>query len=874
MPDILNSDGTVDKALLERAHELQDNLKAPPISDEELAQDAAKIKKLFADKKVGELYKAERVDKLQERIFMLAARDHENFDRRLKNVEEIFDERRATLRSLSNVARQKYEIRKFELSPGEMNVVDFMSQVEGRVPIDGTEPRWRGRDDIYGPNNPAYDMMGLNNIQGLKKGTDYGDAVGRNTWSWIGGSEDEIRAVQNRDTPIIHTRMPPKSYRNIVFDTEVRTLDEIKVNSQRLENFLETGIGNPLTEAEKKKLNVRNQSLHRLSNVVESVGDLVHQTVNWAGKGIIHKSKAADDDRYRNYLQKRSALLAQMAWSMGNNSRDGAAHTRVLKAINDVLQGSDDVMDQAIFAKMQTIITNEIKAEDAATKEELEDFNKKMQSLNKKMLDGLQGQVNTEDEMWKYRVLQVFLLVTPLGAFSVAGQLFNYLDPLIELIGPIFDAHTSLSEGIASMTSSKVLGPFGKIAEFVRLDEGIEIVLDKTPILSDLLDVVDYALDSNIVQSGMATAAPLKDAPLVFAGIAAVNSFFRFDAELTHHQKTRKFIDEQEKTLEDEIRRFQTERESGREKDDDRGISDADALKPKNLGLKKRLQLFAEKRFTGLKEANLDAEVARFVADVAKNNPDILDKIFQGLSLKDKEKDADGKDVDVTKSITELQNEGKLKSSFDVIKLLEASSDEVRKGFLNKVMVLERLENNKSDDDLAQYIFRDKDLLIERFGDLSVTGRNGVEKKLSDLHKDGELNAKEDCLQILAIADNDAFKKTISRDCVLMNEEYKKITQSEQQTFLNQQITKMNNQFIIKSADAIGIRTREKDDNGAVMNYDAKCKYLESEIKEADAKYLFGLAQERIPSPTPTKPTLSPLNGQTPFFNIGSAISA
>ena len=661
--------------------------------------------------------------------------------------------------------------------------------------------------------------------------------------------------------------MPPKNYRNIVFDTEVKTLDEIKVNSERLGIFLDTGIGAPLTDQEKKKLGVRNPTLHVLSNIVESAGDLVHQTVNWAGKGIIHKSKAADDDRHKNYLQKRSALLAQMAWAMGNNSRDGAAHTRILKAMNDALEGSDDIMDQAVFAKMQTIIANEIKAEDGATKEEMEDFNKKIQELNQKMLKGLQEQVNTEDEMWKYRVLQVFLLVTPLGAFSVAGQLFNYLDPLLELIGPIFDAHTSLSEGIASMTSSKVLGPFGKIAELVHLDEGIEIVLDKTPILSDLLDVVDYALDSNIVQSGIAEVSPLSSSPLVFAGIAAVNSFFRFDAELTHHKKTRTFIDEQEKTLEDEIKRFQKEKEIGREKDDDRGISEADALKPKNLGLKNRIKIFAEKRFAGLKESNLDAEIARFIAETANNNPDVLPEIFHGLSLKDK----DEKGQDVIKSIATLQSEKKLKSAFDVIKLLEASDEATRKGFLDRVMFLEGLASKKSDMELVDHacVFN-ADQLLKRFGDPSIKNGKGGSKNLSDLLAGGELSTPQDFIKILSIPENAEFKKALGHDTVLMNRDYHPPkSPSEQKDLSEKQIERMNREFIFKSANAAGIRSKEKNDKGEVMDEKAKSVYLETELKAADTEYLFGLAQQRIPGASPSNPTLSPLNGQSPFFNNG-----
>ena len=149
MPDILNSDGKVEKALLEYAQNTQESLKITPSSGAKLAQCAKKVKKLFADKKVGELYKADRINSLEEKVFMLAVKDPANFDRRLSNLEEIFDERRSTLRSLNNVSRQKYEIRKYELSPGEMNVGDFVSQVESRIPLE-EHGRWMARNNRYG----------------------------------------------------------------------------------------------------------------------------------------------------------------------------------------------------------------------------------------------------------------------------------------------------------------------------------------------------------------------------------------------------------------------------------------------------------------------------------------------------------------------------------------------------------------------------------------------------------------------------------------------------------------------------------------------------------------------------------------------------
>ena len=379
---------------------------------------------------------------------------------------------------------------------------------------------------------------------------------------------------------------------------------------------------------------------------------------------FIGDSKASDRDIYKNFLARKNELISHMLSKAGPNAHDNSFYLRVLQKVNSTLAGSDEIMDQATFQKMQKLIADEIKLEDKAVKAELNAFNEKLKDMNDSMLEGLQKHVDEDDRLLKYRFLQVFLLLTPIGAFSIAGSVFSYMDPLMELIGPLFEAGKTLGEGLGDMASSEVLGPLGKITEAFRVDEAIQLFFDETPIVNNVCEIFDFVTDNDFVQNALGVASPLQSSPLALLGIAMAYSFSRADTEMTKYKKDSDYNKSHQKALEEIFKKFEKGQEIGFEKDDKGNIVIASEgfKNGKHAGLEERIDRFSRKKMEASKEANHDAKLLSFISE----NADELNDLFNGLEFKIK----DGGGNSVAQSMSEI-----LKSN-DKRKLFEILNDE------------------------------------------------------------------------------------------------------------------------------------------------------------------------------------------------------
>lgn len=555
-------------------------------------------------------------------------------DERDEFLSKILAERAAVVRHLKNVKRQEAEIKGFELNPGKANVAELATQMQEMLPYEGAGPKWRARHHGYG------------------------DGVGSNFWSFAGGSEREVREILERDEPIIHTKMPDKNYRNNVIDGKRRVVDEIRVNERRLEVFLAEG--RDLTPEEEQETRKRSQLGHRLSNLGEScLGGLLDLT-GAAGRGLLSKSKASEDPRHEKYLQNRNELLSQVLWRLDPKS---ASYPEILKKVNSALATSPDLMDQATFANMQNLITAEIAKETGVNEKDVKEFNDKIQKLNGDMLSGLQKRVDSEDDMWKYRVLQAFLILTPIGGFSLLGNVFSWVDPFAQLVGPVFDGSTSLSDGIASMATSDVLGPFGDIADALGIDDAISWLLENIPVVSEFGDVFDALTDNEMAQNLFGTIAPMLNSPIIPLYVAGVYSIMRTDTEVKHYCDVSDFKEAKEKELQTAFDAFK----------------ETTAGKP----LEDRIKIFAQARLNIMKKANAEAELAKFVFGASDEEL----KIFDGLKL--------GAGAD-QKDLSTLKQEGKFPTAvaaFTSLSSNPAVRDECLKRFL--------LFRNVADDRVA-----------------------------------------------------------------------------------------------------------------------------------------------------------------------------
>ncbi len=696
--------------------------------------------------KIPELYQKEYIDLIKEKLrdnFIKICGDDKAesnaahaiaIKEQLEIAKKIFDERSDNIRCWKNVKRQEYEIRRFELKPGQVKLGNLMTQMADNMPF-------VNEDGNYASNRNG---VASHNIYG-------GDevAVGVSPYSFIGGSkfriESEIDRVKYRDNALIHTSMPPKAYRNIVFDTRVSVLDDIKINDNRLKVFLEEGRGD-LTPEERAGIKTRNKTWNRVSNNFEEFGETIHQITEWAGRGVLSSSKASDSVTYKDFLTRRNELISNMLWKAGPNAQDSSFYLKVLNKVNSALAGSDDIMDQATFQKMQKLITDEIKVEDTAVKAELDAFNKKLNDMNDSMLAGLQEHVDEDDRLWKYRCLQIFLLLTPIGAFSIAGQVFSYIDPFMELIGPLFDAGKTLGEGLGDMASSDVLGPFGKIAEAFRIDDGIQLFFDKTPIVSNLCEIFDFLTDNDLVQNALGAASPLQFSPIALLAPAVLYSFFRADAEITQYQKISTYQESQQKALEEIFKTFEKGRKSGFEKDGKGNIVIAtkDFKYGQHAGLEERVNKFSAKRMATLKEANLDAKLVSFVSDSA--NADKLAELFDGLQFKIKDVGCNIENYPMSKilenggekkffEILHDVNSDAKKEALDRFLLFSATQDST-KSFAENLTVFRQ---ERSDADKKKLCDKSiKDLNDEFINESAIKLNLTTSKKLQEIYKEKE----------------------------------------------------------------------------------------------------------------------------------------
>lgn len=462
-------------------------------------------------------------------------------------------------------------------------------------------------------------------------------------YSILGENQREIDQVLDSPGPDVFLEPPSKTYQNLVIDSKKKAEKEAKVANANIRSLMDSG--RLLTKEEESVYGVENRKLERTKNALEFFGHGVQKFAGSALRGMLKDSKATEDSRAAQYAQLRNELLARVMMKIGPGMKDNTFYLRALKRVNDALGTSGDILDHETFVRMQKLISDEIEAEGKVNAEEMEKMNKSLQGLEREMLKDLQGLVDKEDQMWKGRLLQMFLLLTPLGAFSAIG-LTSYMGFFTDLLGPLFDGALSVGEGLGKIASSdsinigkKIFGEdnflgqyflnFGDYIRYAHIDEAIEFLVDETPVIKDVTGVVDTLTDSEIFQEGKGLASPLSGAPILEIGAAVIYSAWRLPGEVDH------YLDNDPKSKDNSVKKFKEKSSTKLES----AINEAVANIDKNTtgeALKKRLTAFDAKKLQIEKEINLCGELAKFIVEVVSAK-DGREKIFDGIKFRTKD---------------------------------------------------------------------------------------------------------------------------------------------------------------------------------------------------------------------------------------------
>jgi len=472
----------------------------------------ADVEKFFSEADFAGLYSAESKKVIEEsaveRCVEDAQRlglDHNVTIKKMRNIllgEPGRPSRKDLIKYIQNLQRQQNEVKKYDANPAAIDWPKMVEQMWGRIPL-----------SVNG-----HERVRLNKIA-------YGADVQNNPMPLH---------LRDKDKPIIHAKPLHKNgfmdfgrddyYKEL--EAATKTIEGgLKANSERLKAVLEGR--KDLSFEEENAIILKSQD-GTFAKAAKAAGRRAHAVSQALGKGMWSNSDAKEDSRFRSHVRKRNAMVADLLQYL-DQSKVGSAH--LMKMIDQNLEG---VFDDATFKEITNWIAAKMKAEDAENSEAIKKYTEEMQKVNGAMLEAMKKHVSEEDTMWKFRALQLFLLISPFAAFSAFGAIFNYINPLSQLVTPIFTSG-HVASGIGSIVSSPVFGPIGDLFQAIKLDTAVTWLLDNVPIVNnvcEVFDVLNNAVFSNVVDVLM----PLLGSPLLPLGIGLGYSAHRLaNKEFPHY---------------------------------------------------------------------------------------------------------------------------------------------------------------------------------------------------------------------------------------------------------------------------------------------------------------------------------------------------
>ena len=505
-----------------------------------------------------------------------------------------------------------------------------------------------------------------------------------------------------------------------VFDAETQARKEAYATDQRLSHLIATGQDLSADEIAKARAKaVVSEGERKSTKLGKELAYGLTEAVKALGKGIYSESDPVKSSYHKNYVKKNETLINTVLSRLDKRSSN---YSLVAKALADALKKHGTWAETASIDQLINFLVDEAKKVETVDTANLDKLNDDLQKFNSAMKDAMmsdgkldgtsKGILKEKDDMLKYRFLQFISLATPFGFFSI----FDYLDPLAEIFGLVFDGTTSVAEGVASTSTASFLGPLGKLMEMAKVDKVLQWTFENTPVVAQLFDLVDALTDNQIAQGIGETVGPgIVGSPLTGIGIAYVFSIFRTSAEINHYKKVNSFLDAEDKKVKDVIDATIAEQKKLHESGGTVKVGGKDVSV---LGATK----LAEQMFNINKKRNVDVELISCLSNLrwsAKNRPTetkaLFDKVFAGVKFKDGGADKDlwtlmeEKKLNACEAINEFLNnvpaaedasKNKLRTQFLLLSgMLEAYKKEGYFGELLEKKVLERFDGVTKDAD-------------------------------------------------------------------------------------------------------------------------------------------------------------------------------
>ena len=302
--------------------------------------------------------------------------------------------------------------------------------------------------------------------------------------SLSGGTKEERDFLTNNTIHRVITAPIPAQEKRLIKNMLEASNREADYYENSIKNLIEHGL-----VLDEKTFEI-SKPLTLAKEIIHNVGD----ALNWVGQGIFAPPTRPEETRtWQKHAEYRNKLL-QNYYKNLNPDRDGAFRIKYRELLQQGFSNSfyNQLLNEEEFNKMVEIVKKYADEQETEKFRNLDQLEKNLTDANEKILGKAEEIALKEDEIWKYKMLQMVIAFSPLAPLNV-------LNHIGDIIAPIKD----------------FLDLFG-------VDTVIDWLLHDSP-LKFVTETFDFAKDS--VSPILNSASNLSDSPiagLIIDGVAGL----------------------------------------------------------------------------------------------------------------------------------------------------------------------------------------------------------------------------------------------------------------------------------------------------------------------------------------------------------------
>lgn len=340
------------------------------------------------------------------------------------------------------------------------------------------------------------------------------------------------------------------------------SLERVKLNEKNLQNFLETGktLDNPALADEQylrrglmankiaENLGERTGNIanaifsapkagaynfkNAMLSVMSKIGtDYEHKKANRLNYDLLEVSENA---RFQEANKKVNKLFAGYGSDISFSNPKYLENLKFLRQAisSNSLNSNLSLADKNYLEQLIQMIDSNISLVEKQNLSRENEFNDNFDKREERFKNDIQDIVDDKNDALKWNLLCMLVMSSPFGqALPVVGVLFSYLDILGHIVGPIFLGDGGFSQGFAqALTDERVFGPFAKLNELIRLDDGAELFFDKMPIIQEFFGkegMIDTLTRNGIFDAFMVEFSPVLTSSLAYLAVGGAYGYYR-----------------------------------------------------------------------------------------------------------------------------------------------------------------------------------------------------------------------------------------------------------------------------------------------------------------------------------------------------------